>query len=208
MVWDAITTPFGELASVSGSPTQSLRLPGQYADLETGLHQNWWRDYDPTLGRYIQADPIGLAGGSNLYGYANADPLRFTDPDGRVAGILVGPIVRAGIGRAAGQAIASALRNGLGEAGGSVAGCLLVGICTNEMSTPDDPGQEAADEAEPEQCKEGDNEDQCYHNYENVDIPMCRRLKSRSCYESAARRLAACLRGEALPPLDTWTRDQ
>ena len=160
VVWDAVATPFGERASVTGSLTQPLRLPGQYADLETGLHQNWWRDYDPTLGRYIQADPIGLAGGSNLYGYANADPLRFTDPDGRVAGILVGPIVRAGIGRAAGQAIASALRNGLGEAGGSVAGCLLVGICTNEMSTPDDPGQEAADEAEPEQC-EPEGRDPC-----------------------------------------------
>ena len=157
VVWDAVATPFGERASVTGSLTQPLRLPGQYADLETGLHQNWWRDYDPTLGRYIQADPIGLAGGSNLYGYANADPLRFTDPDGRVAGILVGPIVRAGIGRAAGQAIASALRNGLGDAVGTVASCLLIGICTNEMAPPDDPGQEAAKEAEPEQC-EPDND--------------------------------------------------
>ena len=52
------------------------------------MHQNWWRDYDPSLGRYIQADPIGLDGGSNLYGYANADPLRFTDPDGRIAMLL------------------------------------------------------------------------------------------------------------------------
>ena len=48
-------SPFGELASLTASITQPLRLPGQYADAETGLHQNWWRDYDPSLGRYMQA---------------------------------------------------------------------------------------------------------------------------------------------------------
>ena len=82
VVWDAVTTPFGELASLTGNLTQNFRLPGQYADIETGLYQNWWRDYDPALGRYVQADPIGLAGGANLYGYANANPLSFVDREG------------------------------------------------------------------------------------------------------------------------------
>ena len=48
--------PFG-LAGVFGSPTQNmdLRLPGQWAPAETGgLYQNGFRDYDPTLGRYIE----------------------------------------------------------------------------------------------------------------------------------------------------------
>ena len=68
-------SPFGELSAPTASITQPLRLPGQYDDDETGLHQNWWRDYDPSLGRFMQADPIGLAGGANLYGYANANPV-------------------------------------------------------------------------------------------------------------------------------------
>jgi RHS repeat-associated protein len=42
----------------------NLRFPGQYFDKETLRHYNYFRDYDPTTGRYIEADPIGLAGGS------------------------------------------------------------------------------------------------------------------------------------------------
>jgi RHS repeat-associated protein len=47
-----------------------LRFPGQYYDEETGLHQNFHRDYNPALGRYVEADPIGMWGGISLYGYA------------------------------------------------------------------------------------------------------------------------------------------
>ena len=57
-------------------------LPGQYFDAETGLHQNWHRDYDPSIGRYLQSDPIGLAGGLSTYGYAKQNALRFVDPMG------------------------------------------------------------------------------------------------------------------------------
>lgn len=49
----------------------NLRFPGQYLDQETGLHQNYFHTYDPSLGRYRQADPIGLTGGMNLYPYAD-----------------------------------------------------------------------------------------------------------------------------------------
>ena len=44
-----------------------------------GLHYNYFRDYDPSTGRYIQSDPIGLAGGLNTYAYANGNPLRWSD---------------------------------------------------------------------------------------------------------------------------------
>jgi hypothetical protein len=44
--------------------------PGQWFQSESGLHQNWMRDYDPTTGRYLQADPPGLVAGMNVYGYA------------------------------------------------------------------------------------------------------------------------------------------
>jgi RHS repeat-associated protein len=49
---------------------QPLRYPGQYADESTGLHYNTFRYYDPDIGRFISQDPIGLAGGENLYAYA------------------------------------------------------------------------------------------------------------------------------------------
>lgn len=57
-------------------------LPGQYFDEETGLHYNYFRDYDPITGRYVESDPIGLASGLNTYLYTEANPLALTDPLG------------------------------------------------------------------------------------------------------------------------------
>ena len=56
-------------------------MQGQ-ARLEAKLVYNYFRDYDPELGRYIQSDPIGLAGGINTYGYAHQNPVMNTDPNG------------------------------------------------------------------------------------------------------------------------------
>ena len=91
-VWLANHTPFGQ-ATVDEDPDGdgqavvfNLRFPGQYYDRETGLHYNYHRYYDPATGRYITSDPIGLEGGPNTYLYAQANPLRFSDPLGLLSG--------------------------------------------------------------------------------------------------------------------------
>jgi RHS repeat-associated protein len=65
----------------TGTPP-TARFPGQWFQSETGLHQNWMRDYDPTTGRYMQADPLGLVDGASVYGYARQSPGRYVDPRG------------------------------------------------------------------------------------------------------------------------------
>jgi len=82
VVWQANYMPFGKADIVVENFTNNIRFPGQYFDQESGLHYNYFRDYDPELGRYIQSDPIGLAGGINTYGYALGNPISYTDPYG------------------------------------------------------------------------------------------------------------------------------
>ncbi|MDQ0081663.1 RHS repeat-associated protein [Variovorax boronicumulans] len=64
---------------------QNLRFQGQYLDRETGLHYNTFRFFDPDVGRFTTSDPIGLAGGLNLYQYA-PNPVEWIDPWGWVCG--------------------------------------------------------------------------------------------------------------------------
>ncbi len=78
LVWRWDHDPFG-----NGAPTGTLiynpRFPGQYFDKETGFNYNGRRDYDPTTGRYVESDPIGLKGGINTYGYAGNNPVDLSD---------------------------------------------------------------------------------------------------------------------------------
>ena len=82
IVWSAGYGPFGEMTAIPGLIVQNLRLPGQEFDVETGLYHNGFRDYAPGWGRYLQSDPIGLAGGMNTYAYAGANPVNRIDPLG------------------------------------------------------------------------------------------------------------------------------
>lgn len=59
------------------------RLPGQYFDNETNNHYNYFRDYSPEIGRYIQSDPIGLVGEINTYAYVTNAPISAKDFYGR-----------------------------------------------------------------------------------------------------------------------------
>jgi len=82
LVWEAAYLPFGQAQVLVATITNNLRFPGQYFDEETGLHYNWHRYYDPVTGRYLTPDPIGLAGGINLYSYVSNNPINFIDPFG------------------------------------------------------------------------------------------------------------------------------
>ena len=64
--WQATYTPFGQ-ASVSGTLTQNLRLPGQYYDFEGGWNHNGFRNYLPDMGRYMEQDPLAMLGTARFY---------------------------------------------------------------------------------------------------------------------------------------------
>jgi RHS repeat-associated protein len=83
VVWSALYSPFGNATVTTSTIENNLRFPGQYYDAETGLHYNYHRYYNPKTGRYITADPIGLMGGVNLYGYVGGNPVRWVDPRGK-----------------------------------------------------------------------------------------------------------------------------
>jgi RHS repeat-associated protein len=88
--WDLNPTAFGEHAAAKNPDGDSLnyelnlRFPGQYYDSETGLNYNYFRDYDPATGRYLESDPIGLAGGISTYAYVRGRPISSIDPFGLV----------------------------------------------------------------------------------------------------------------------------
>jgi RHS repeat-associated protein len=83
LVWDREQEPFGETyATPTNTTPTNHRFPGQYADAENLLSYNYMRDYDTTIGRYVQSDPSGFNGGLNLFGYASQNPTQDSDPLG------------------------------------------------------------------------------------------------------------------------------
>jgi RHS repeat-associated protein len=89
ILWRWDSAPFGATAANDDPDGDTitfafnLRFPGQYFDAETGLHYNYFRDYDPVTGRYLQSDPLGLVAGINTYAYVGGNPLSFTDSTGQ-----------------------------------------------------------------------------------------------------------------------------
>lgn len=85
LLWQVRYRVWGNTLREEYHPTQlapqNLRFQGQYLDRETGLHYNTFRFFDPDIGRFTTTDPIGLAGGFNLYQYA-PNPIEWIDPWG------------------------------------------------------------------------------------------------------------------------------
>jgi RHS repeat-associated protein len=86
VVWSAVNDPFTRSITLSNSAPLNIGYPGQYYDAETGLWNNGFRDYDSTLGRYVESDPAGLYGGINTYAYVGGNPVNFADPLGLAPG--------------------------------------------------------------------------------------------------------------------------
>ncbi|MBO6563451.1 MAG: RHS repeat protein [Pseudomonadales bacterium] len=84
VVWQAQYSSFGSISETVTLQENPLRFAGQYHDKETDTHYNYFRDFDPSIGRYIQADRIGLGGGLNRYSYGYQNPIKYNDPTGRV----------------------------------------------------------------------------------------------------------------------------
>lgn len=84
--WEPVTfganAPNADPLNTGTSFDYKLRFPGQIADTEPGLRYNYMRDYNPTLGRYVQSDPIGLIGGVNTYVYVGENPISSQDRNG------------------------------------------------------------------------------------------------------------------------------
>ena len=82
IAWQATYRSWGAIEHLPVSKVeQNLRFQGQYFDYESGLHYNTFRYYDPEAGRFATQDPIGLAGGLNLYFYT-LNPINWIDPWG------------------------------------------------------------------------------------------------------------------------------
>lgn len=91
-------SPFGMDIIADGGKLHSgvfempLRFPGQYFDTETGKSYNYFRDYNPAIGRYLQSDPIGLHGGVNVYGYVYQNPISYSDRYGLEVNLQTHPV--------------------------------------------------------------------------------------------------------------------
>jgi RHS repeat-associated protein len=135
VVWSTTYQPFGTTGTISSAIVQNLRFPGQYADEGgNGFYYNLNRYYSQSLGRYIQADPIGLAGGLNPYLYANGNPEGFSDPSGLSYRQSWG-VIGGAVGGTAG-----AIAGGTAAAAGSV----VVDTATGGMNIPATPAEVAA----------------------------------------------------------------
>ncbi len=140
VVWAATYRAFGEAVVHLNEVDNPLRLPGQWLDEETGLHYNRFRYYAPKLGRYLSRDPLGIAGGFNLYTYSGNDPVNRSDPLGlwpsweaTLAAVVGGAVAVAVV--AAGVATAPLSLPLL--AGAAVMG-LAFGIGTHKLATRKD----------------------------------------------------------------------
>jgi RHS repeat-associated protein len=130
-VWAATWQAWGGSYAITGPQANDSRFPGQWFQLESGLHYNWHRHYDPSIGRFTQPDPLGFVDGPSVYGYVKGLPQQGIDPDGRNSGA-------GSVGGTIGQAIGTFTPIPGGAAAGRIIGTGIgIGvsyICTRNVT--------------------------------------------------------------------------
>ncbi|MCG7984203.1 MAG: hypothetical protein JAY90_15810, partial [Candidatus Thiodiazotropha lotti] len=153
VVWDSDRRPFGDRAETVAQVEMPLGFPGQYFDQETENYYNYFRDYDPATGRYLQSDPIGLEGGLNTYAYVSSNPIRFTDSSGLF------------LDQSGAYGVAEALASSTGVGTSTAVAGAIVGV--GAAIYP--PAVGAGSDQLPKQC---DDEDDCELIYRQIDIAV------------------------------------
>ncbi len=88
IVWSANYVPFGEATVTHNTISNPFRFPGQYFDNETGLHYNYFRYYEPGVGRYLRPDPLFFKKLSDKYQFAHNNPITSYDSKGLIAATM------------------------------------------------------------------------------------------------------------------------
>eukprot|EP01042_Synura_sphagnicola_P012727 gene12727-16177_t len=130
LVWDAVYRPFGAVEAITGPAALDARFPGQWFQLETGLHYNWHRHYDATTGRYLQPDPLGFVDGPSVYAYALNSPQLWSDPEGLNPSIGFGVMAGGAVGGPVGALVGGAI----GAIGGTIAIQQFIDYCMAKKS--------------------------------------------------------------------------
>jgi len=122
-------TCWSESVATAQLPTRSLLHIGASQVADTPRY-NYYRDYDPSLGRYMESDLLGLRTGLNTYGYVAGNPLWLSDPFGLDA---VGQAIGRGIGLWGGRAVGGVIGTAIEPGAGSAIGTMLGGAIGSRL---------------------------------------------------------------------------
>jgi RHS repeat-associated protein len=202
-IWDGVFDPFGEEVAIAGLAAMPMRFPGQYADDETGFSYNYFRDYEPAIGKYIQSDPIGLRGGNNAYAYAANGPTIWIDPLGLYTRCMPGTIEDLTSPECQGPQQGGGGGFGGGTGGGPPVELVVAGVviatATGVIAWLCDDADDEISEKDKDYCRKQfeHDQDKCYENY------SFNRDALRGCLERASEIFRACMKGK--PELPTWS---